>query len=191
MQIAITGAKEDGLQIGLGDAVKPQLLSRSWTSATGFGTLGPSEYLGCSRIDWLGLGQRSVLELNAPVVFGDMSGFADAQRRRICRLATSLPRTSGIIAGCREKRCEKQQSRIERPWHGKERSVTSSSALQAKLRKTSQPERPSTLVIHTNHTKTRYPSLIDLRSQLANLLEDERKQFRASLPENPGTLWKN
>lgn len=34
-------------------------------------------------------------------------------------------------------------------------------------------------------------SLIDLRPQPANLLEDERKQFRASLPENPGTLWKN
>ena len=52
-------------------------------------------------------------------------------------------------------------------------------------------ERPSTLVIHTSITKTRYPSLIDLRSQSPNLLEDERKQFRASLPENPGALWKD
>src|SRR5689334_3028625 len=55
----------------------------------------------------------------------------------------------------------------------------------------SQRERPSTLVIDTQHAKTRYPSLIDLRSQPANLLEDERKQFRASLPENPSAMWKN
>ena len=52
-------------------------------------------------------------------------------------------------------------------------------------------ERPSTLVIHTSGIKTRYASLIDLRSQSPNLLEDERKQFRASLPENPGALWKD
>lgn len=49
----------------------------------------------------------------------------------------------------------------------------------------------STLVIHTTRTKTRYAALIDLRSHPAALLEDERQQFRASLPENPATLWKH
>lgn len=38
--------------------------------------------------------------------------------------------------------------------------------------------------------KSRYASLIEIRQELSQLLEDERKQFRASLPEDPAALWK-
>lgn len=38
--------------------------------------------------------------------------------------------------------------------------------------------------------KSRYASLIEIHQEFSNLLQDERRQFRASLPDDPARLWK-
>jgi predicted acylesterase/phospholipase RssA len=50
--------------------------------------------------------------------------------------------------------------------------------------------RAGTGVTDTCLAKSRYPSSIESRFELKNLLEEERRQFRASLPDNPAGLWK-
>jgi predicted acylesterase/phospholipase RssA len=50
--------------------------------------------------------------------------------------------------------------------------------------------RAGTPVTDTCPAKSRYPSSIESRFELKNLLEEERREFRASLPENPAGLWK-
>lgn len=74
---------------------------------------------------------------------------------------------------------------------GKERSVTPRVAAEIAPEEQGHSGCQSTLVIHTWGGKTRYASLIDVRTQPAKLLEEERNEFRASLPETPGTLWKD
>src|SRR5690349_17615318 len=49
--------------------------------------------------------------------------------------------------------------------------------------------RAGTGVTDTCFGKSRYPSSIETRFELKNLLEEERREFRASLPENAAGLW--
>ncbi|HWC20586.1 MAG TPA: patatin-like phospholipase family protein [Terriglobales bacterium] len=48
-----------------------------------------------------------------------------------------------------------------------------------------------TPVIDTNLLKSRYSSIIETRLEPLKLFEQERQQFRATLPENSASLWKN
>ena len=44
--------------------------------------------------------------------------------------------------------------------------------------------------MHTRHAESRYASFIDIRTESINLLEEERRQFRSSLPADLAALWK-
>jgi len=50
--------------------------------------------------------------------------------------------------------------------------------------------RAGTAVIDTSALKSRYASVIEIRSDHQNLLENERKEFRTSLPADAAGLWR-
>lgn len=106
MQIAITRAKEDGLKIRLGNSVKDEFPARSWASRAGLAAFRPLQNACCTNIRWLRFRQRFVLELDAPIIFGDVTWLANAECSGICRLTCALAWTSRIIAGYKEQRCE-------------------------------------------------------------------------------------
>lgn len=106
MQIAITTAKEDGLQIRRGNSVQDEFSARSCASSAGLRTFPPLQNACGTNIRWVGVWQWFVLELDAPIIFRDVSWLADAKRSGICGLACALAWASRIIAGYKEQRCE-------------------------------------------------------------------------------------
>jgi len=125
VKTAVAFSKEDGLQVGLANAIELQLVSGTRSSWPRLGPFRPRQYRRDARLFRLTARQISILELDPPIILGDVSGFACAQERRIDRLALLFSRTRWIVTCRKNQKIAEDRCEADVMWgaHAKERSV--------------------------------------------------------------------
>lgn len=102
MQIAVTAAKENCLQISSGNPIENKFLSGPCATRAGLESFRPVEYCFDTAFRRLHRWQGPILELYAPVIFCDVSRLTRAEGSRIRRLSYAFSWACRVIARHRE-----------------------------------------------------------------------------------------